>query len=247
MRALAVIPSRYLSTRLEGKPLLKLGDRTVVQRVWDATIASGEFDDVVVATDDQRIFDAVEGFGGVAVMTSPELANGTERVAAAADLMPGEYDVVANVQGDQPFVSLAALAALLAPFREGEAVDMTTVSMPLQPELADDPNTVKIVTDVNGRALYFSRSLIPANPSGLNHPYLQHLGLYAFRRDVLRRFPTLTPTPLERAENLEQLRALEHGLVIVARVAVSSSIEINTPEDYQRAQAWVSEHEGAPS
>lgn len=245
MRALAVIPSRYPSTRLEGKPLLKLGERTVVQRVWDATIASGEFDDVVVATDDQRIFDAVLGFGGRAVMTSSALENGTERVAAAADLMPGEYDVVANVQGDQPFVSHAALNALLAPFREGESVDMTTVAMPLQTEFADDPNTVKIVTDTNGRALYFSRSLIPANPRGVDHAYLQHLGLYAFSRDVLRRFPTLTPTPLEQAENLEQLRALEHGLTIVARVAESSSIEINTPEDYVRAQAWVSKHEGA--
>lgn len=245
MRALAVIPSRYLSTRLEGKPLLKLGARTVVQRVWDATVASGEFDDVVVATDDARIFDDVEAFGGSAVMTSPALANGTERVAAAADLMPGEYDVVANVQGDQPFVSHAALRALLAPFREGIAADMTTVSMPLKPELANDPNTVKIVTDVNSRALYFSRSLIPANPRGLDHPYLQHLGLYAFRRDVLSRFPALTPTPLEQAENLEQLRALEHGLVIVARVAESSSIEINTPEDYERAKAWVKENENA--
>ena len=243
MRALAVIPSRFSSSRLEGKPLLMLGGRTVVQRVWDATVASGEFENTVVATDDERIFEAVTGFGGRAVMTSPTLANGSERVAAAADMMSGEYDVVANIQGDQPFVSRSAIAALLQPFREGQAPDMSTVAMPLRPELAHDPNTVKVVTDVHGRALYFSRSSIPANPRGVDHPYLQHLGLYAFRRDVLRRFPTLTPTPLEQAENLEQLRALEHGLVIVARVAVSSSIEINTPEDFERAQAWVQQNE----
>lgn len=243
MRALAVIPSRYPSTRLEGKPLLMLGSRSVVQRVWDATVASGEFDEVIVATDDQRIVQTVEGFGGRAVLTSPELANGSERVAATADLIGGDFDVVANIQGDQPFVSREAIVALLAPFREGAPADMTTVAMPLAPELADDPNTVKVVCDVHGRALYFSRSLIPANPRALEHDYLQHLGLYAFRREVLRRFPTLAPTPLERAENLEQLRALEHGLAIVARVAVSSSIEINTPEDFERALAWVREHE----
>ncbi|MFT4214391.1 MAG: 3-deoxy-manno-octulosonate cytidylyltransferase [Microbacterium sp.] len=243
MRALAVIPSRYRSTRLEGKPLLELGGRTVVQRVWDATVTSGEFDDVVVATDDQRIFDAVQDFGGQVVMTSPDLANGSERVAAAADMLPSAYDVVANIQGDQPFVSHAAIRALLVPFREGQPVDMTTVGMPLSPELADDPNTVKLVTDVSGRALYFSRSLIPANPRGVDHPYLQHLGLYAFSRDALRRFPALAPTPLEHAENLEQLRALEHGFVIAARVATSSSIEINTPDDYARAQAWVRDNE----
>lgn len=243
MRALAVIPSRYPSTRLDGKPLLKLGERTVVQRVWDATVSANQFDEVVVATDDQRIFKAVEEFGGRAVMTSTSLANGSERVAAAADVIPGEFDVVANIQGDQPFVSEAAITALLAPFREGEPADMTTVGMPLAPELAHDPNTVKVVTDVRGRALYFSRSLIPANPRSVDHPYLQHLGLYAFRRDVLRHFPALAPTPLEQAENLEQLRALEHGLSIFVRVATSSSIEINTPADYQRAKAWVVEHE----
>lgn len=243
MRALAVIPARYPSTRLEGKPLLKLGDRTVVQRVWDATVASEEFDDVIVATDDVRIVAAVEEFGGSALLTSPALANGSERVAAAADAFPGDYDVIANIQGDQPFVSQAAIRALLAPFRDGQPAEMTTVAMPLRPELVNDPNTVKIVTDVDGRALYFSRSLIPANPRDVDHPYLQHLGLYAFTRDALRRFPTLTATPLERAENLEQLRALEHGMVIVARIALSSSIEINTPEDYERAKAWVLENE----
>lgn len=247
MRALAVIPARYPSTRLEGKPLLKLGDRTVIQRVWDATVESGEFDDVVVATDDQRIAATVEQFGGVALLTSPLLANGSERVAAAADALAGEYDIVANIQGDQPFVSQDAIHALLAPFREGQSAEMTTVAMPLHPDLADDPNTVKIVTDITGRALYFSRSLIPANPRHLDHAYLQHLGLYAFTREALRRFPTLTATPLEAAENLEQLRALEHGMVIVARVASSSSIEINTPEDYERARAWVRENETSPA
>lgn len=244
MRVLAVIPARFASTRLEGKPLLKLGDRTVIQRVWDATTASEEFDDVYVATDDARIFDEVESFGGRAVMTSSELANGSERVAAAAEALPTEYDVIANIQGDQPFVSQAALHALIAPFREGVQAEMTTVAMPLHPYLADDPNTVKVVTDAAGRALYFSRSLIPANPRGIEHSYLQHLGLYAFSREALRRLPTFTPTPLEAAENLEQLRALEHGLTIIARVAESSSIEINTAEDFERAQAWVRDNEG---
>lgn len=179
-------------------------------------------------------------------MTSPDLANGSERVAAAADLLPDHYDVVANIQGDQPFVSADAIRALLAPFGDDTSAEMTTVAMPLSPELVDDPNTVKIVTDVRGRALYFSRSLIPANPRGIVHPYLQHLGLYAFRREVLRRFPTLTPTPLEQAENLEQLRALEHGLVIVARVAESSSLEINTPRTMHAHRIGCVNTKGSP-
>jgi 3-deoxy-manno-octulosonate cytidylyltransferase (CMP-KDO synthetase) len=248
MRTLAVIPSRYASTRLPGKPLLVLGGRTVIQRVWDATTQSGEFDRVVVATDDERIVRTVDGFGGEAVMTSDQLSNGSERTAAAAALVETgheAYDVVANVQGDQPFVSSDALSALMAPYRNQaqagtDGPDMTTVAVPLDPGLADDPNTVKVVTAVDGRALYFSRSRIPADPRGGGHAYLQHLGIYAFRRSLLAAYPSLAPTPLEKVESLEQLRCLEHGYDIVVTVAESSTLEINTPEDYERAKAFVS-------
>lgn len=239
VRALAVIPSRMASSRLPGKPLLDLGGRPIVQWVYDSTVASGEFDRVLVATDDERIADVVHAFGGDCAMTSSDIATGSERVAEAAAAMLDDFDVVANVQGDQPFVSTADLVALLRPYREGGAPEMTTLSAPLPPELADDPSAVKVVTDLTGRALYFSRSRIPATQpdTGIAVPLRLHLGLYAFRSDFLPIFARLSATPLELSEQLEQLRALEHGYGIVVGEVEWAAIEVNTPQDYERAIA----------
>lgn len=241
LRILAVIPSRMASVRLPGKPLLMLATRPVVQWVHDAAAASGVFQDVVVATDDDRILDAVTAFGGSCVLTDPALATGSERVAAAAAASPQAYDVVVNVQGDQPFVQAADLAALVAPYAAGLTPDMTTLAAVLDPALVDDPGSVKVVTDLSGHALYFSRSRIPASVATTGDPGVaprHHLGLYGFRADFLPVFARLTPGPLELTEQLEQLRALEHGHRIMVREVPVAPIEINTPEDYRRAVSY---------
>lgn len=239
VRALAVIPARMASSRLPGKPLLRLDGRSIVQWVYDATLASGVFDRVLVATADETIAEAVTSFGGDCVMTSSHVTTGSERVAEAAASMIHEFDVVANVQGDQPFVSAADLRELIRPYCEGSNPDMTTLAAPLRDELADDPGAVKVVTDLAGRALYFSRTRIPARQvgTGMAIPLRHHLGLYAFRPDFLSTFAALTPTPLEQSEQLEQLRALEHGYTIIVGDSRRHTLEVNTQEDYERAVA----------
>lgn len=245
--ALAVIPARMASTRLPGKALLPLAGRPIVAWVHEAAAASGVFDRVVVATDDERIAAAVTDAGGEVVMTDPDLPTGSHRVAAAAAALGNDYPVVANVQGDQPFVRSDDLHALLAPYREGLTPDMTTVAAPLDPALVDDPSAVKVVLDVHGRALYFSRSPIPAQARA-DAPapaMLHHLGLYAFRADFLPVFAALAPTPLEQAEQLEQLRAVEHGHTVLVRQVSGMTIEVNTAEDYERAQARIASGVGS--
>lgn len=240
LRVLGVVPARMASTRLPGKPLLPLVDRPIVAWVYQAAAESGVFDRLVVATDDERIAIEVRKFGGECLLTDAGLSTGSERVAAAAEALDEAFDVVANVQGDQPFVRGVDLAALVAPYREGLTPEMTTVAAPLVAELVDDPSAVKVVTDVHGRALYFSRSRIPAlAPSGIPTVMHHHLGLYAFRSDFLPTYAGLAPTPLECSEQLEQLRALEHGYSILVRHVAGMTIEINTREDYERALAHV--------
>jgi 3-deoxy-manno-octulosonate cytidylyltransferase (CMP-KDO synthetase) len=242
LRVLAVIPARMASTRLAGKPLLPLAGMPIVGWVYQAAISSGVFDRVIVGTDDHRIVTVVRNLGGECMLTDSGLSTGSERVAAVASMLEEPFDVVANVQGDQPFVRASDLAALVAPFHEGLAPDMTTLAAPLLPEFFDDPGAIKVVTDLHGRALYFSRSRIPSFaaggvPTALRH----HLGLYAFRKDFLATYASLTPTPLESSEQLEQLRALEHGHMILVRPVEAGSIEVNTQADYERAQAFVEE------
>lgn len=244
LRILGVIPARFNSSRLPGKPLEYIGDKTVIERVWRNTVSSHEFDRVVVATDDQRIFDAVKSFGGEAVLTPSEIENGSLRAAAAFHLLDEDFDVIANIQGDQPFVSKEAINALLRPFRENRATDMTTIASVLDQKLASDPNTVKVVFDAFGKALYFSRSLIPFTKNVQDVTFYQHLGLYAFHKESIDAFERLMPSPLEKAENLEQLRALENGLTILVEVVSQIPIEINTPQDLASAREWVALHEG---
>ena len=234
MHILAVIPARFGAQRFPGKPLADLGGRPVIQWVYEAASSCPDFDAVVVATDDERIAACVAGFGGAVEMTSPEHRSGTDRVAEVAQRRAGA-GVVVNVQGDQPFAQAAMLTALVQPYLDGERPAMTTLACPLAPEASDDPNTVKVVCDRSGHALYFSRSRIPS--SG---PALQHVGLYAFTRETVLRFPALEATALERQERLEQLRALEHGIAIRVCRTDRPVIEINTPADLEAAVAMTS-------
>lgn len=237
MNILAVIPARYASQRFPGKPLARIDGRPMIQWVYEATRGSEVFQQVVVATDDERIAEAVRAFGGEVEMTSPRHATGTDRVAEVAARCP-EADVVANVQGDQPFVTPEMLRRLVAPYLAGERPDMTTLACEIaDSSLEDDPNTVKVVCSRSMRALYFSRASIPHYRERHNAPVYHHLGLYAFRRDFLQTYTTFQPTPLEQCEQLEQLRVLENDGHIRVSLAEKHVLEINTPEDLARAEA----------
>jgi 3-deoxy-manno-octulosonate cytidylyltransferase (CMP-KDO synthetase) len=241
VKALAVIPARLGAVRFPGKPLADLGGRPVIEWVYRAAASCEAIDEVVVATDDRTIVDAVERFGGAAEMTRTDHATGTDRVAEVAERTPAA-DLVVNVQGDQPFATAEMLTALVSPYLAGERPAMATLACPLAPDAsADDPNVVKVVRDLNRRALYFSRSRIPFQRGGEPVSVLHHLGLYAFTRETLLRYAALPPTPLERAESLEQLRALEHGIEIHVADAAAPVHEINTPEDLDRARALLAQ------
>jgi 3-deoxy-manno-octulosonate cytidylyltransferase (CMP-KDO synthetase) len=239
MQILAVIPARYSSQRLPGKVLLPIGDRPMVQWVYEAALQCPAFSKVVVATDNEMVADCVRGFGGAVEMTSDQHETGTDRVAEVASRY-SDMDVVVNVQGDQPFVTAEMLLKLVQPYLEGETPEMTTLATPLDHEAGYlDPNVVKVLCDRNHHALYFSRSPIPyfRNPGEV--PVHHHLGLYAFRRDFLANYAELPATPLEQCEALEQLRVLENGFRIRVCYSEKMVLEVNTPEDLQAAKALV--------
>ena len=243
MRILAVVPVRYAASRFPGKPLADLAGRPIVQWVYEAATACPAFDDVVVATDHEEIAACARGFGAPVELTRDDHESGTDRVAEVA-ARRGDADVVVNVQGDQPFAAPDMLAALVAPYVAGERPEMTTVACPLtDPAGWNDPNVVKVARAFDGTALYFSRSPIPHGAGEPGSPVrpLHHLGLYAFTRETLLRFPALEPTPLERLERLEQLRALEHGIRIRVCDVDRPVLEVNTPEDLEQARALVRE------
>lgn len=239
MRVIAIIPARYASTRFPAKPLAVLGRKCIIEWVYDA--AKRYFDRVVVATDDRRIAEAVEAFGGEWVMTSEEHRCGTERCAEAVERIGGEYDIVVNIQGDEPFINAEQLEALVTAI-EREDVDIATLATPIDSsEALHNPNVVKVVMTPDGRALYFSRSPIPhlrgynADEWHTRHRYYQHVGIYAFRRATLGEVVRLAPTPLESAESLEQLRWMERGYTIGVGITDHRSIGIDTPEDLAAA------------
>jgi 3-deoxy-manno-octulosonate cytidylyltransferase (CMP-KDO synthetase) len=241
MQALGVIPARLASTRLTRKPLQLLGGKPLIVRVAERVTEAGVFDRVVVATDARDVLTAVTSAGFEAVLTASSHESGTDRVGEVAAMAPfRRYDIVVNVQGDEPFLTTEALSgALFRVTRDGD--DIGTAAAPLPLDALDDAARVKVVCDLRGRALYFSRSPIPHWRDGGTPPeglYWQHIGLYAFAREALARWGALEPTTLERAERLEQLRALEHGLTIgVARLTEPAEPGIDTPEDLRRAEA----------
>lgn len=238
-RVVALIPARYESTRLPGKPLALIDGKPMIQHVFERTCAVDVVDQVLVATDDGRIADAVRAFGGEVAMTSPGHQSGTDRIAEVARDLDAE--IVVNVQGDLPFLEPAMVQAAVALMHADTILPMATLKVPIRDEAEmTNPNAVKVVTDRDGFALYFSRSPLPywrAAASGGILGY-KHLGLYAYRRDFLLRFARLAPTPLERAEKLEQLRALEWGFRIKVAETSGAGIEVDTPQDLERARAW---------
>jgi 3-deoxy-manno-octulosonate cytidylyltransferase (CMP-KDO synthetase) len=232
---LAVIPARFASERFPGKPLADIAGRPMIQWVYESTCRCPLFSKVIVATDHFAIADAVAKFGGVAEMTRADHPTGTDRVAEAAVRYP-EAEIVANVQGDQPFVPLEAFSALLEPFAEGPTIAATTIARPLSPESRNDPNVVKVACDQGKRALYFTRAAIPFCRESREVPIFHHLGFYAFRSSFLQTYATLPPTPIECAEKLEQMRVLEHGFAIRVGLVSTPIVEVNTPADLQRVE-----------
>jgi len=236
VKPVAVIPARWGSTRFPGKPLVQLAGRSLVVHVLEACRRSAAFSDVRVATDDARIATVVRDAGGLVEMTRPDHPSGTDRVAEVAQRLPPAVGVVVNVQGDEPLVHPDALRALAAAF-DGPEVEMATLVRPLRDEERENPNVVKAVFDVHSDALYFTRADVPFSRSGAGVQRWAHLGLYGYRRATLLRLSTLAPTPLERIESLEQLRALENGIRIRCVPTAHVSIGVDTPEDLERAEA----------
>jgi 3-deoxy-manno-octulosonate cytidylyltransferase (CMP-KDO synthetase) len=236
-RPIAVIPARWASTRFPGKPLALLSGRPMVLHVVDACRRSRVFAEVVVATDDVRIAEVVASAGARAELTRPDHASGTDRVAEVAGRLSVDgRSVVVNVQGDEPLVEPGALATLVTAF-DDPAVEMATLVRPLAEEERALPQVVKAVLDGRGDALYFSRADVPFARDGGPVQRWAHLGLYGYRKETLARLARLPPTPLERAESLEQLRALEHGIRIRCLRTEARSLGVDTPEDLARAEA----------
>ncbi len=236
MTAIAVIPARYGSTRLEGKPLADIQGKPMIQWVYEAVKGARRVDGVIIATDDERIEKVARGFGATAVMTSPECRTGTERVAEAIEGL--DASVVVNVQADEPFVD-PALVDRLVESMEDESVDIATPMTPIGDEKSiNNPNVVKVVIDRMGFALYFSRSPIPYRRHATSFTLYKHIGIYVYRKDVLLRLSGLPPTPLEQTEGLEQLRALEHGYRIKLVESSHDTISVDTPDDLEEARRF---------
>ncbi len=237
MTAVGIIPARWRASRFPGKPLAEIAGRPMIRRVYEGARGASRLSAVYVATDDQRIADACADFGAAAVMTSPDHPTGTDRLAEVARELSD--DIIVNIQGDEPLIEGFVIDAAVAALEEAPEAPMSTVVHAAEAGNIDDPHRVKVVMDREGYALYFSRSRIPALRDGQAPPrYWQHVGLYAYRREFLMRYVELEPTEAERAEALEQLRALEHGHRIrVAIIDGWESTPVDTPEDVERVEA----------
>lgn len=239
MNAVAIIPARYASQRLPAKPLADIGGKPMIQHVYEKAAQATLAGRVLVATDDRRIVEAVEAFGGTAVMTPADLQSGTDRIAFAARSI-SDADIVVNVQGDEPLIAPEMIDEGIRVVAESNSPVGTLVRKIEQESDLFNPNVVKVVLGNDGTCLYFSRSPIPfgrdlAQHDWLKHtPYYKHIGLYVFRRDFLLRYPSLPQTPLELAEKLEQLRILEHGFAIRAAVTEYDSVPVDTEDDLKR-------------
>jgi 3-deoxy-manno-octulosonate cytidylyltransferase (CMP-KDO synthetase) len=253
LRALGVIPARYASTRFPGKPLAPLGNGSLLSAVWSRAVASTRLTRVVVATEDERIVTACGALGAEAMLTSPDHASGTDRAAEVVRRAGERFDVVVNIQGDEPFVTPTSLDRLVAAFDARPDLQMATLAEPLEDaEELFDPASVKVVAANDGRALYFSRAPIPyhrgratalaadfrerlASRTGGLRGYLKHQGIYAYRPETLVALTNMAPSPLEVDEGLEQLRALQAGIGILVLASDFRSIAVDTPADLERA------------
>lgn len=243
MKFIGIIPARYASTRFPGKPLALLGGKPVIQHVYEKVAAVLEA--AYVATDDESIYDVVKSFGGQVVMTRTDHKSGTDRIEEAIEKIGGEWDVVVNVQGDEPFVAKSQLDTICHCF-DDPTTQIATLGKPFENmEAVQNPNSPKIVVDNMGFAMYFSRSVIPyvrgkEKSSWLTHyPFLKHLGIYAYRKDVLRQVTQLPQSSLEIAESLEQLRWLQNGFKIKVGTTDVETVGIDTPQDLERAEEFL--------
>ncbi|MDD7318231.1 MAG: 3-deoxy-manno-octulosonate cytidylyltransferase [Prevotella sp.] len=246
MKFAAIIPARFASTRFPGKPLAMLGGKPIIQRVCEQVAKA--IKDVYVATDNEKIFNAVESFGGKAVMTSPDHRSGTDRIKEAVETLGIDADVIINVQGDEPFIKAEQIATVCRCFDDA-GTQIATLGKHFDKEqgfeMLENPNSPKIVVDNNGYAMYFSRSIIPfvrgvdSNDWLASFPFLKHIGLYAYRTEVLREITALPQSSLEIAESLEQLRWLQNGYKIKVGTTNVETIGIDTPEDLKRAEAFL--------
>ena len=249
MRYIGIIPARYASTRFPAKPLAMLGGKQVIERVYRQV--EGHLDEAIVATDDHRIREAVEAFGGKVVMTGTHHKSGTDRVQEAYEKWGQAYDVIVNIQGDEPFIQPQQLEAIKACFQE-PSTQIATLVKPFTEDngiaALRNPNSPKVVVDDKMRALYFSRSVVPylrgVEPDEwlAHHTFYKHIGLYAYRPEVLREITALPQSPLEMAESLEQLRWLQAGYHIQVGISEVETIGIDTPEDLQRAEEFLKTH-----
>jgi 3-deoxy-manno-octulosonate cytidylyltransferase (CMP-KDO synthetase) len=248
LRILGVIPARYMSSRLEGKPLKDILGKPMIQHVYERARRSQRLREVLVATDDGRIRKAVEGFGGKVIMTSPRHKTGTDRVAEAVENL--EADIVVNIQGDEPLLDPLLIDECVSPFSSSPLPPIATVIKRVWEESAySDPAMVKVVRDLSGRALYFSRSVIPfARTKTKAFAVYEHIGIYAYTKDTLLKLSRLAPTTLELIEELEQLRALEHGIPIhlVETQCPCELVSVDTPADLDRVRQIMAARERSP-
>lgn len=235
MRVIGIIPARYGSSRFPGKPLIDLKGKTMIQRVVEGASKSKRLEEVLVATDDQRIFDHVQGFGGSVFMTSNAHPSGTDRCAEVVRQLADFPDVVINIQGDEPLVDARQLDQLIAAFEDPEVTIATLCSEACSEADLNNPNRIKVVTNINDDALYFSRSAIPfhTKPGEWTFPYKRHIGLYAYRATTLLELTELKATLLEQTESLEQLRWLYHGFSIRVITTTIETPNIDTPDDVE--------------
>jgi len=232
-----IIPARWASTRFPGKPLVPLRGKPLVQHVWERAGRAKRVGRIIIATDDMRIAEAAFDFGAEVALTSPKHPTGTDRLAEVAKKLKSA-SIILNVQGDEPDIAPSTIDRLAEALQDDPKLGMVTAANPLtNPANVQDPNVVKVVTDLAGRALYFSRSIIPYDRDGRGGiKYLRHQGIYGYRRKVLLGFVKWKPTPLEQAEKLEQLRALEHGIAIGVIVVQRGSVGVDVPADLAKAE-----------
>ena len=234
----AIIPARYDSTRFPGKPLANIAGEPMIKHVYQRVEDVKNLDKVIVATDDKRIYDTVESFGGRVEMTSKEHSSGTDRIAEVASSL--ESDLIINVQGDEPLIEPAMIEQAVDPFYCDDGLVMSTLKKKIESKSeVSDPNVVKVVTDREGYALYFSRSTIPYNQKQAND-YYKHIGLYVYSKDFLLQFSNMKPTSLEKTESLEQLRALQNGYKIKVVETNFNTIGVDRPDDIERVEEIIS-------
>ncbi|MEO5892393.1 MAG: 3-deoxy-manno-octulosonate cytidylyltransferase [Ferruginibacter sp.] len=241
MKKIAMIPARYAATRFPGKLMQLLGDKTVIRHTYDNTVATQLFDEVIVVTDSDVIYDEITGNGGKAMKSIREHESGSDRIAEA--IANVQVDIVVNVQGDEPFVQKAPLEKLLTLFEgeKGKNVQVASLMQVLKEQrFIDDPNYVKVAVNKNMEALFFSRSVIPYHRDKNTTPvYYEHIGIYAFRKEALMNFTGWDITPLEASEKIECLRYLENGVAMKMLVTEYIGVEIDTPEDLERAAIFL--------